>query len=274
MINEVHQDAVIRTGDRYTAFANALSALLGTGPLDDILVDHAGSKIPLLKLAQVDTKGPTSSIAAFDRAVGSAIRHAIVQAGFQVRISGKIIRVTAPQSNPREQIARIEAHAEQARAEVRGVYEDLSDRCRLLLADGIFSADEERRTRSVVQRVTDATISNIDLAATRFKAMAKGHRPEAMDDWDLTEFTRTYDGYAAFDDDPIELGRAVQHVRQLWDQTGLLSNDLTLLRTCLFLQVKAHRHRGDGHPLSEQPFVRALAARIRDVSGGVPWSSQ
>ncbi|MEV0248382.1 ribosome recycling factor [Nocardia sp. NPDC050712] len=270
----MHKDAVIRAGDRYTAFANALSALLGTGPLDDIVVDYAGSKVPLPELASVDTKGPISLIADFDGAACDAIRHAVVGAGFQVRVSGGIIRVTAPQLNPREQIARIEEHAQQARAEVHHLYEHLTEQCRLLVADGTFTEDEERRTRSAVRHLTDATISNIDLAATRFKAMAQGDRrvpSDDADDWDLTGFAQTYDGYAAFDDDPVEVGRAVQHVRRLWDRTGLLSNDLTLLRTCLFLEVKADR--GDGQPLSEQPFVRALVTRIRDVSGGAaPWS--
>ncbi|MGW0248624.1 ribosome recycling factor [Nocardia goodfellowii] len=275
VISDVHKEAVIRAGDRYTEFSNALSVLLGTGPLDDIVVEYAGLNVPLPKLAKVDTTGPISLIAAFDSAAGDAIRDALVRAGFRVRISAKIIRVTAPQSDPREQIARIAEHAHKARCDVRDVYEDLTARCRLLLADGTFSADEERRTRWAIQRLTDMTISNIDLDATRFMAMAKGHRPVPLDDaddWELARFADTYDGYAAFDDDPIALGRAVQQVRQLWDETGLLSNDLNLLRTCLFLEVKGHRRCGDGRPLSEQPFVRALITRIRDVSGGtVPW---
>ncbi|WP_194818827.1 ribosome recycling factor [Nocardia sp. XZ_19_385] len=273
MINDVHKDAVLRTGEPYSAFSNAMAELLGTGPLDNILVDYYGSKVPLPEVAHVSTKGPTSSVAAFETASGDAIRQAIVRAGFRVRVSGRMIKVAALQPNPQELSAVIDEQAEQARARVRDVHRDLNDQCRTRLAEGAFSEDEERHTRSAVQRFTDEAIGHIDSAAVLYKAIATGLHPVPPDDapdWDLLRFANTYDGYAAFDDNLIELGRAVQQTRQSWDRAGELPNDLDLLRTCLFLEAKAHRRRG----LNGQPFIRALVARIRDVSDGmVSWNA-
>jgi hypothetical protein len=57
MINDVHKDAVIRTGDSRDAFTKAASELLGTGALDHILVDYSGAKVSLPTLAHTDTAG-------------------------------------------------------------------------------------------------------------------------------------------------------------------------------------------------------------------------
>ncbi|MEV0251667.1 ribosome recycling factor [Nocardia sp. NPDC050712] len=276
MINDVHKDAVLRTDEPYAAFSSAMSELLGTGPLDHILVDYFGSRKPLPKVAHVSTQGPTSSVAAFDSVHSDAIRLAIELAGFQVRVSGKMIRVAAPRPNPEELIAVIDEQAEQARARVRDVHSELNDQCRTQLAEGAFSEDEARHTGSVIQRFTEEALGHIESAVTLYKAMVSGQYPVPPDDTadlELLRFGRTYDGYAAFDDDPIELGRAVRQARQSWERAGELPNDLELLRTCLFLEVKEHRHRGDGSALNSHPYLRALVTRIREISGGsVPWS--
>ncbi|MFI6225651.1 ribosome recycling factor [Nocardia salmonicida] len=275
MINDVHKDAVLRTIEPSTAFSNAMADLLGTGPLDYILVDHFGSKVPLPRVAHVNTDDSTSLVAAFDDMNTDAVVLAIAQAGFQVRVSARLIRVTALQPNPQELVAMIDEQAEQARAQVLAVYSDLNDQCRAQLAEGTFNEDEARRTRSAVERFTDEALSHIHSTATLHKAMATGRYPVPPADTTASEFLRfayTYDGYAAINDNSIELGRAVGQIRQSWDEEGELPNDLNLLRTCLFLQARAHSRRADDQPVHEQPFLRALVTRIRDVSGGtVPW---
>ncbi|MFC9875827.1 hypothetical protein [Nocardia salmonicida] len=226
----------------------------------------------------MNTEESTSLVAAFDGVNTDAVGLAIAQAGFQVRVWARLIKVTALQPNPRELVAVIDEQAEQARAQVLDVYRDLDDRCRDQLAEGTFSEGEARRTRSAVEQFTDEALSQIDDAATLHKAMATGQYPVPPDDTTASElfrFAHTYDGYAALDDNLIELGQAVGQVRQSWDEAGELPNDLNLLRICLFLQVRAHRRRADVQPVHDQPFLRALVTRIRDISGGtVPWTGR
>lgn len=81
----------------------------------------------------------------------------------------------------------------------------------------------------------------------------------------------TCDGYAAFEDNLVELGPAVHHTRQSWEQAHELPKDLNVLHTCLFRRSRAHSRRVMA-PLHEQPFLRALVSRIGDVSvRTVPW---
>lgn len=50
-----------------------------------------------------------------------------------------------------------------------------------------------------------------------------------------------------------------------------LPDNLPLLRSCLFYEVRAHRHGADTVPFDSNEFVRALVSRIREVSrGSVP----
>ncbi|MEV6279240.1 ribosome recycling factor [Nocardia sp. NPDC051832] len=182
MLNNVHKDAVLRTIEPANAFSNAMAELLGTGPLDDILVDHLGSKVLLPKVAHVNTQGSTSLVAAFDGVNTDAVRQAIVQAGFHVRVRGKIIRVAALQQNPQELIPAIDEQAETARALVRDVHRALTDQCRTHLADGTFSEDEARRTRSAIEEFTDQALRSIESTATLHKAMATGQYPVPPND--------------------------------------------------------------------------------------------
>lgn len=92
--------------------------------------------------------------------------------------------------------------------------------------------------------------------------------PDNGDEQAFAKFAHTYSGYVTFGDRPEDLAPAVRKVWVAWDETGELPNDLDLLRGCLFLQVRGHRHRGDEEPFNELAFVRALVGRIREISGG------
>ncbi|MFF2555517.1 hypothetical protein ACFVUS_31235 [Nocardia sp. NPDC058058] len=92
--------------------------------------------------------------------------------------------------------------------------------------------------------------------------------PDDGDEQAFIEFAHSYNGYVTFGEGPEGLAAAVRRVWVAWDGTGELPNDLDLLRGCLFLQVRSHRHRGDEELFNELAFVRALVGRIREVSGG------
>ena len=80
-------------------------------------------------------------------------------------------------------------------------------------------------------------------------------------------FAGTYDGYARHGDVPT-LGELSRRVQEHWQRTGELDGDVDVLRACLFFQARAHRHGGRYGRFDTEPFVAALVARIRTLSGG------
>jgi hypothetical protein len=80
-------------------------------------------------------------------------------------------------------------------------------------------------------------------------------------------FAHTYHGYELHGG-LEELAELVQRERDRWEQTGELSDDVDILRACLFYEVRAHRHSGGYSNFAEQPFTVALMTRIRSLSGG------
>jgi hypothetical protein len=79
----------------------------------------------------------------------------------------------------------------------------------------------------------------------------------------------SYDGYA-WAGDLNEIGEVT---RRAWDQTGELGEDIDLLRAVLFREQRSSRWAGGGLfgqrvPFDREPFVVALVARIRRLSGG------
>jgi hypothetical protein len=80
---------------------------------------------------------------------------------------------------------------------------------------------------------------------------------------EFIDFAHTYDGYRLHPD----LSELHQRTRSAWERTGSPGDDLDVLRACLFLEVRAHRHSGGWGRFSQQPFTAALVTRIRAVAG-------
>ncbi|MGC4893353.1 hypothetical protein [Micromonospora sp. DT31] len=84
-----------------------------------------------------------------------------------------------------------------------------------------------------------------------------------------TEFFRfagTYNGYelqGSFE----ALATTARTVRERWERTGHLGDDVDELRARLFFEARAFRHGGYGR-FDKRPIVAALVAGIRSLSGG------
>jgi hypothetical protein len=80
---------------------------------------------------------------------------------------------------------------------------------------------------------------------------------------EIIEFAHTYDGYRLHP----TLSELHRQTRDEWERTGDPGDDLDVLRACLFLEVRAHRHSGGWGRFSQQPFTAVLLSRIRTVAG-------
>ncbi|GAA0713485.1 hypothetical protein Drose_21955 [Dactylosporangium roseum] len=84
---------------------------------------------------------------------------------------------------------------------------------------------------------------------------------------EFSGFAHTYNGYELHGG--LEaLAAVVGSVRDRWQRTGGLGEDVDVLRACLFYEARAHRFAGGLGRFGQEPFVAALVARIRSVSGG------
>ncbi|GAA2648093.1 hypothetical protein [Paractinoplanes durhamensis] len=80
----------------------------------------------------------------------------------------------------------------------------------------------------------------------------------------LIEFAHTYPGYdrhGGLDG----LTALAAEVRETWQRTGDLPDDIETLRACMFQQARAHRFMWSAE-FDELPFVLALLDRLREVT--------
>ena len=88
-------------------------------------------------------------------------------------------------------------------------------------------------------------------------------------DWDeIQDFALSYDGYAAFEGGPIELGPIANCIARDWRGSGELPEDLHLLRSALYFEQRRYRHFGWAPEGVALDYIRALVARIGEVSPG------
>jgi hypothetical protein len=86
---------------------------------------------------------------------------------------------------------------------------------------------------------------------------------------EIHRFALTFDGYArgGF----VAAAEVANPALSNWFADGSLPEDLDELRTCLFFEQRRHRHMdsGFGGPADpNEPYLRALIEKIREVSGG------
>ncbi|MEV0132466.1 hypothetical protein AB0H83_28880 [Dactylosporangium sp. NPDC050688] len=83
----------------------------------------------------------------------------------------------------------------------------------------------------------------------------------------LVTFAHTYNGYDLHGGSS-GLAEVVVPVQRAWERTGALPDDVDTLRACLFFQQRSHYWDGGLWDFETAPFVVALLARIRALSGG------
>jgi len=142
--------------------------------LEPITVEAYGSRMPLNQIATITVPEPRMlSVQVWDRGMASAVEKAIRDSGLGLNPAGEgaVIRVPLPELNEerRRELTKV-AHnyAEQARVAVRHIRRDGMDLLRKLEKDGDMSEDDSRRQADLVQKATDAAVTEIDqIVATK-----------------------------------------------------------------------------------------------------------
>lgn len=183
MINEICKDAGIRMEKCVEAFKHYVSKVrtdrASPSLLDYIQIEYYGAMTPLRQLANIVTEDSrTLAITVFDRMLTKKVEKAIMASdlGLNPSSSDTVIRVPLPpltEERRRDLIKVVRAEAELSRVLVRNVRRDANDKFKILLKNKNINEDEDRRSQSDIQRLTDAWIKKLDseLAAKEAELM-------------------------------------------------------------------------------------------------------
>ena len=143
-----------------------------TALLDPITVEVYGSHMPLNTVATVSAPEPRMlSVQVWDKSNIGPVDKAIRSAGLGLNpiVDGQNIRLPIPDltEERRKELAKLAGqYAEKARIAARNVRRDGMDNLKADEKKGEISEDERKRAETEVQKLTDATIAEIDAAAT------------------------------------------------------------------------------------------------------------
>ena len=142
-----------------------------TNLLDPITVEVYGAQMPLNQVATVSAPEPRLlSVQVWDKGNVNAVEKSIRSAGLGLNPTsdGTMIRLPIPDltEERRKELAKLAGqYAEKARIAVRNVRRDGMDALKLDEKKHEISEDERKRLEAEVQKMTDATIADIDAAA-------------------------------------------------------------------------------------------------------------
>lgn len=142
-----------------------------TSLLDPISVEVYGAHMPINQLATVTAPEPRLlSVQVWDKSNVGPVDKAIRSAGIGLNpiVDGQTLRLPIPDltEERRKELAKLASqYAEKARIAVRNVRRDGNDSLKTDEKKGEISEDEHKRLETEVQKMTDATIAEIDAAA-------------------------------------------------------------------------------------------------------------
>ncbi|MHA6723022.1 ribosome recycling factor [Sphingomonas sp. RS2018] len=139
--------------------------------LDPVTVEVYGAHMPLNQVATVSAPEPRLlSVQVWDKTNVGPVDKAIRSAGLGLNpiVDGQTLRLPIPDltEERRKELAKLAGkYAEAARIAARNVRRDGMDHLKTDEKKGVFGEDDRKRHETEVQKLTDATIADIDAAA-------------------------------------------------------------------------------------------------------------
>ncbi|WP_085809648.1 ribosome recycling factor [Sphingomonas sp. TZW2008] len=143
-----------------------------TALLDPVTVEVYGSHMPLNQVATVSVPEPRMiSVQVWDKSNVGPVEKAIRSAGLGLNPinDGQTLRLPIPDltEERRKELAKLAgSYSEKAKVAVRNVRRDGMDSLKVDEKKGVFGEDDRKRLETEVQKLTDATIAEIDVAAS------------------------------------------------------------------------------------------------------------
>ncbi len=136
--------------------------------LDTVQVDYYGSLLPISQVANVSLlDSRTISIQPWEKGMGAKIEKAIRESdlGLNPASMGDLIRVPMPamtEERRKELTKLVRNEGENAKIAVRNLRRDANDSVKRSVKEKLASEDDQKRSESDIQKVTDRHILAID----------------------------------------------------------------------------------------------------------------
>lgn len=171
-IADIKKNAQAKMDQSIAAFKNSLSRIrtgrANPALLDTIHVEYYGNPVPLSQVANVSLlDARTISVQPWERDMAAKIEKAIRESdlGLNPASMGELIRVPMPpmsEERRKEMTKIVRSEGENAKIAVRNLRRDANDTVKKLVKDKEASEDDQKRTESEVQKLTDKYIAEID----------------------------------------------------------------------------------------------------------------
>ena len=142
------------------------------GILDQVQVEYYGSMLPISQVANVGLiDARTISVQPWEKPMIAKVEKAIRESdlGLNPSTMGDLIRVPMPAltEERRRDLTKVVRNAgEDAKVAVRNVRRDANEHTKKLLKDKEITEDDDRRSQEAIQKLTDATVAEIDKLIT------------------------------------------------------------------------------------------------------------
>ncbi len=171
-ILDVKQTAESKMDQSIEAFKHNLTKIrtgrANPGILDTVHVDYYGSMVPISQVANVSLiDSRTVSVQPWEKGLGAKIEKAIRDSdlGLNPSSMGDLIRVPMPamsEERRRELTKLVRTEGEGAKIAVRNLRRDANEAIKKLVKDKLASEDDQKRSESDIQKVTDRHVIVID----------------------------------------------------------------------------------------------------------------
>jgi ribosome recycling factor len=149
-------------------FSGIRTGRASTSLVERINVDYYGTQTPLNQLAGISVPEQHQIvIQPWDRGVLGAIEKAITKSdiGLMPNVDGTVVRLNIPpltEERRKELVKVVHRRMEEARVEIRNLRRDAADHLKKEEREGEVGADEAHRQLDLLQKTTDAHVSDVD----------------------------------------------------------------------------------------------------------------
>jgi ribosome recycling factor len=172
MLEDIEKDARVRMRKSLESLQKEL-AKIRTGRahpslLEHVHVEYYGSEVPISQAANVTVEDArTLAVTAWDKNMVPVIEKAIMTSdlGLNPTTAGTVIRIPLPpltEERRRDLGKVVHQEGENAKIAIRNIRRDANHHCKELLKDKEISEDEEHRSETRIQEITDRHITEVD----------------------------------------------------------------------------------------------------------------
>jgi ribosome recycling factor len=171
-IADIKNTAETKMDQSIVAFKNNLTKVrtgrANPALLDSVQVDYYGSMVPITQVANVTLlDSRTITVQPWEKGMGAKIEKAIRDSdlGLNPSSMGDVIRVPMPamsEERRKELTKVVRNEGESAKVAIRNLRRDANESVKKAVKDKLASEDDQKRTESEIQKVTDRHIIVID----------------------------------------------------------------------------------------------------------------